>query len=265
MTTRTAVRVPRPTPAYAERAPVAELLARLASCEPQSVTWRTWRDELVARHLPLVRALATRFRGRGEELDDLVQVGTVGLIKAIDRYDPRHGAQLSSFAVPTIVGEIKRHLRDRTPPVRLPRRLGERQTAVARATTALYQRLGRSPTVDELGYALGITREETLETLDALRAAVPVPWHEAGPVAERADLATPAADVEDRAVLRPHLEALAPRERRILMLRFFAHRTQSEIAAELGISQVQVSRLLARTLATLRERMGRDGEPPLRP
>ncbi|MGH3647807.1 MAG: sigma-70 family RNA polymerase sigma factor [Micromonosporaceae bacterium] len=262
MSPRTAVRVPRPAPAYAEQAPVSELLARLATCQPGSPMWYAWRDALVARQLPLVRALAHRFRGRGEELDDLVQVGTLGLIKAIDRYDPRHGAQLSSFAVPTIVGEIKRHLRDRIPVVRVPRRLAERQTAVAHATNVLYQRLGRSPTVDELAGALGIAREETLETLDALRAAVPVSWQDAGPVP---DDATPVEDAEDRAMLRPHLEALDPRLRRIVVLRFFAHRTQSEIAAELGISQVQVSRLLARTLVMLRERLASDGEPLLRP
>lgn len=247
--------VPRPSPAYAEEATVAELLTRLAACRPGGGTWRALRDEIVARHLSLVRALAVRFQGRGEDLDDLVQVGTVGLLKAIDRYDPRHGAQLSSFAVPTVVGEIKRHLRDRTSAVRLPRRIQERQAAVAEASTGLYQKLGRSPTVDELAEALQLSREETLETLDGLRAAVVVPWDDREPAVDSADQL---ADVEHRAVLRPVLEGLDPRLRRIVVLRFFAHRTQSEIAAELGISQVQVSRLLARTLAELRERLADD-------
>jgi RNA polymerase sigma-70 factor, sigma-B/F/G subfamily len=244
--------VPRQSPAYAEEATVAELLSRLAACQPGSGTWRALRDEIVARHLSLVRALAVRFQGRGEDLDDLVQVGTVGLIKAIDRYDPCHGAQLSSFAVPTVVGEIKRHLRDRTSAVRLPRRIQERQSAVAEASTTLYQKLGRSPTVDELAESLRLSRDETLETLDGMRAAVAVPWDDEQPAVDTSDQL---ADVEHRAMLRPVLDALDPRLRRIVVLRFFEHRTQSEIAAELGISQVQVSRLLARTLALLRERL----------
>ncbi|MGH3658679.1 MAG: sigma-70 family RNA polymerase sigma factor, partial [Micromonosporaceae bacterium] len=163
--------VPKQSPAYEEQASVAELLERLAGCQPGSGAWRALRDEIAARHFPLVRALAVRFRGRGEDLDDLVQVGTVGLIKAIDRYDPSHGARLSTFAVPTVVGEIKRHLRDRTSTVRLPRRLQERHSSLNRASTDLYQKLGRSPTVDELAEQLRLTREEVLETLDGMRAA----------------------------------------------------------------------------------------------
>lgn len=220
---------------------------RLVSAKPGSATWQVMRDEIVARHLHLVRALAVRFRGRGEDLDDLVQIGTLGLIKAIDRYDANHGAALSSFAVPTIVGEIKHHLRDRAGAVRLPRRLQERHVAIARASTEFYQRVGRSPTVSELAVDLRLGKEEVLEALDA--TSMMVPWDEEPPAVEPS---RPLEDVERRAVLLPLLDALGPRLKRIVVRRFFEHRTQSEIAAELGISQVQVSCLLTRALSLMR-------------
>ncbi len=251
----TAVTIPRTTPrprrvGYAEHATLEELLMRLASAKAGSGTWQAMRDEIVSRHLHLVRALAVRFQGRGEDLDDLVQVGTLGLIKAIDRYDPDHGAQLSSFAVPTIVGEIKRHLRDRARTVRLPRGLLERHLAVSRASTEFYQRLGRSPTVFELAGVLRLGREEILEALDA--PPMVVPWDDEPPAAEPSQ---PLEEVERRAVLRPLLDALDPRLKLIVTRRFFQHSTQSEIAAELGISQVQVSRLLTRALSLLRDEL----------
>lgn len=246
--------IPRPAPAYAEQAPTAELLARLADAPPGEGRWAALRAELVSRHLPLVRALAWRFRNRGEDLDDLVQVGTVGLLNALDRFDPTRGVEFSSFATPTIVGELKRHLRDRAGTVRVPRKLQERHAAISRASVALYQRLGRSPTVRELGAEIDASDEEVLEALESAQAYTTVPLESGGePPARAAQDSADALDgVEARAALRPVLDRLPHREKRIILLRFFAHRTQSEIAAELGISQVQVSRLLTRTLRTLR-------------
>lgn len=252
---RPAASIPRPAPAYAEQAASGELLARLANLPNGSGPWTALRDELVRRHLPLVRALAWRFRDRGEDLDDLVQVGTVGLLGALDRFDADRGAAFTTFATPTIVGELKRHLRDRSGTVRVPRRLQERHAAVSAASVALYQRLGRSPTVHELATEVGGTDEEVLEALDSARAHSTVPLEEATGSAAAQDSADALDGVEYRAALRPLLDRLPPRDKRIIVLRFFAHRTQSEIAAELGISQVQVSRLLTRTLATLRAQL----------
>jgi RNA polymerase sigma-B factor len=253
-------RIPRPAPAYAEQAPTAELLARLAASRRGDGTWAALRDEVVRRHLSLVRALAWRFRDRGEDLEDLVQVATVGLLNAIDRFDPGHGAEFTTYATPTIVGELKRHLRDRAGTVRVPRRLQERSAAVSRASTALYQRLRRSPTVAELAAEVGLTDEEVLEALESTQAYTTVPLDNGLPVGRLSWAALDTADamegVEYRAALRPLLDGLTDRDKLIILRRFFEHRTQSEIATELGISQVQVSRLLTRTLAYLRERLG---------
>lgn len=250
--------IPRPAPAYAEQASTTELLRRLATCEPGTGLWSALRAEIVHRHLSLVRALAFRFRGRGEDVDDLVQVATIGLLGAIDRFDPAHGAEFTTFATPTIVGELKRHLRDRASTVRLPRRLQERRAAIARASTALFQRLGRAPTVAELASELQLPDEDVLDALESDRAYAVVPLDQ-----DRDHPATVATgdameDVEYRVTLKPLLHCLDSRDKRILVLRFFEHRTQSEIAAELGISQVQVSRLLARTLARLRAGLAAD-------
>ncbi|BCJ25914.1 SigB/SigF/SigG family RNA polymerase sigma factor [Actinocatenispora sera] len=246
--------IPRPSPAYAEQAPTAELLARLARSRPGEPEWSTLRAELCRRHRSLVRALAWRFRDRGEDLDDLVQVGTVGLLHAIDRFDPQCGAEFTTYATPTIVGELKHHLRDRAGTVRVPRRLQERHAAVSAASVRLYQRLGRSPTVHELAEVTDLTDEEVLEALEVAQASTTIPLDGSDSSADTAalDSADALAGVENRAALRPLLDRLPPRDKRIIVLRFFAHRTQSEIAAELGISQVQVSRLLTRTLTTLR-------------
>lgn len=248
--------IPRPAPAHGEQAPTHELLERLAACQRGDGRWVTLRAEVVRRSMSLVRAMAWRFRDRGEDLEDLVQVATVGLLNAIDRFDPTRGAEFTTFATPTIVGELKRHLRDRASTVRVPRRLQERRAAVLRASVELFQKLGRSPTVGELAAAVDATEEDTLEALESARAFTTVPL-DGGPGSPvLADTAQDTADaldgVEYRAALRPLLDKLHPREKRILLLRFFEHRTQSEIAAELGISQVQVSRLLTRTLRTLR-------------
>jgi RNA polymerase sigma-B factor len=235
-----------------------ELFCRLGEQEPDTPVWRALRDELVRRHLPLVHFLARRFRDRGEALPDLVQVATIGLIKAVDRFDPARGVEFAAFATPTIAGEIKRHFRDRAWAVRVPRKLQEQKAAVSRATTSLFQTLGRSPTVSELATHTALSEEQVLESLE-IHAYATVsldaePAGDAVPLSEvLGELDAALEKVEYREALRPMLEQLGDRERQILLLRFFAGMTQSEIASEVGISQMHVSRLLARTLARLRE------------
>ncbi len=220
------------------------------------------RDSLVEQHLPLVEHLARRFRNRGEPYDDLVQVATIGLIKSVDRFDLGRGVEFSTYATPTIVGEIKRHFRDKGWAVRVPRRLQELRLSLASATSELSQKQGRSPTVSELAAHMRITDEEVLEGLESANAYSTLSL-DAGDSGS-GDEPMPVADtlgsedeglegVEYRESLKPMLEQLPPREKKILMLRFFKNMTQSEIAEEIGISQMHVSRLLARTLAQLRE------------
>lgn len=220
------------------------------------------RDSLVEQHLPLVEHLARRFRNRGEPYDDLVQVATIGLIKSVDRFDLGRGVEFSTYATPTIVGEIKRHFRDKGWAVRVPRRLQELRLSLASATSELSQKQGRSPTVSELAAHMEITDEEVLEGLESANAYSTLSL-DAGDSGS-GDEPMPVADtlgskdeglegVEYRESLKPMLEQLPPREKKILMLRFFKNMTQSEIAEEIGISQMHVSRLLARTLAQLRE------------
>ena len=219
------------------------------------------RDELVEMHLALVEHLARRFRNRGEPLDDLVQVGTIGLIKSVDRFDPDRGVEFSTYATPTIVGEIKRHFRDKGWAVRVPRRLQELRLSLTSATAELTQRNGRSPTVHELAEHLNLTDDEVLEGLESANAysTLSLDAPESGDddsfaVADTLGSVDDSLEgVEHRESLKPLLAKLPAREKKILLLRFFANKTQSEIAAEVGISQMHVSRLLARTLAQLRE------------
>jgi RNA polymerase sigma-B factor len=220
------------------------------------------RDALVEQHLALVEHLARRFRNRGEPYDDLVQVATIGLIKSVDRFDLERGVEFSTYATPTIVGEIKRHFRDKGWAVRVPRRLQELRLALASATSELSQRNGTSPTVAELAAHLQLSEEEILEGLESANAYSTLSLDagdssngdEPMPVVETLGVEDEGLEgVEYRESLKPMLEQLPAREKKILMLRFFKNMTQSEIAAEIGISQMHVSRLLARTLAQLRE------------
>ncbi|WP_260606871.1 SigB/SigF/SigG family RNA polymerase sigma factor [Streptomyces sp. WAC08241] len=220
------------------------------------------RNRLVRMHLPLVEHLARRFRNRGEPLDDLTQVATIGLIKSVDRFDPERGVEFSTYATPTVVGEIKRHFRDKGWAVRVPRRLQELRLSLTTATAELSQQHGRSPTVHELAERLGISEEEVLEGLESANAYstlsldVPDTDDESPAVADTLGAEDEALEgVEYRESLKPLLEDLPPREKRILLLRFFGNMTQSQIAQEVGISQMHVSRLLARTLAQLREKL----------
>jgi RNA polymerase sigma-B factor len=239
-----------------ERARARDLFAQLAEAHDPAV-----RDELVRMHLPLVEYLARRFRNRGEPLEDLVQVATIGLIKSVDRFDLERGVEFSTYATPTIVGEIKRHFRDKGWAIRVPRRLQELKLTLTKATGELSQSLGRSPTVAELAAHLKLSEEEILEGLESANAysAVSLDATDSGDddapaVADSLGMVDEALEgVEYRESLKPLLDKLPPREKKILVLRFFGNMTQSQIAGELGISQMHVSRLLARTLAQLRE------------
>ncbi|WP_344050651.1 RNA polymerase sigma factor SigF [Streptomyces thermoalcalitolerans] len=245
-----------------DRSGAREMFVRLRTLQEGSPQYAELRNQLVRMHLPLVEHLARRFRNRGEPLDDLTQVATIGLIKSVDRFDPDRGVEFSTYATPTVVGEIKRHFRDKGWAVRVPRRLQELRLALTTATAELSQLHGRSPTVHELAEKLAISEEEVLEGLESANAYstlsldVPDTDDESPAVADTLGAEDEALEgVEYRESLKPLLEDLPPREKRILLLRFFGNMTQSQIAQEVGISQMHVSRLLARTLAQLREKL----------
>ncbi|GAA3499429.1 RNA polymerase sigma factor SigF [Streptomyces prasinosporus] len=245
-----------------DRSGARAMFLKLRSLPDGSPEYAELRNQLVRMHLPLVEHLARRFRNRGEPLDDLTQVATIGLIKSVDRFDPDRGVEFSTYATPTVVGEIKRHFRDKGWAVRVPRRLQELRLALTTATAELSQLHGRSPTVHELAEKLAISEEEVLEGLESANAYstlsldVPDTDDESPAVADTLGAEDEALEgVEYRESLKPLLEDLPPREKRILLLRFFGNMTQSQIAQEVGISQMHVSRLLARTLAQLREKL----------
>jgi RNA polymerase sigma-B factor len=237
------------------------LFAELAGLPEDSPRRRALRDELIEMHLPLVDYLARRFGGRGEPHDDLVQVGTIGLIKAVDRFDVGRGVEFSTYATPTIIGEIKRHFRDKGWTIRVPRRLQELRSSIASARADLTQELERAPTARELANRLKVSEDEVLLALEAANAYSTVsldasPGQDMPTVGEAIGSEDAAiAGVDDRESIRPLLSSLPDREKRLLTLRFFGNLTQSQIAAEMGISQMHVSRLLSRTLAQLRERL----------
>ncbi len=245
-----------------DRSGARAMFVELRTLKEGSPQYAELRNQLVRMHLPLVEHLARRFRNRGEPLDDLTQVATIGLIKSVDRFDPDRGVEFSTYATPTVVGEIKRHFRDKGWAVRVPRRLQELRLALTTATAELSQLHGRSPTVHELAEKLAISEEEVLEGLESANAYstlsldVPDTDDESPAVADTLGAEDEALEgVEYRESLKPLLEGLPPREKRILLLRFFGNMTQSQIAQEVGISQMHVSRLLARTLAQLREKL----------
>jgi RNA polymerase sigma-B factor len=251
--------------------PVAatELLAQLHALPGNSPRRKSLRDQLVEAHMPLVVYLARRFSGRNEPMNDLVQVGSIGLLKAIDRFDPSRGLEFSTYATPTILGEIKRHFRDTGWLIHVPRRAQELQTTVNTARADLSQELGRAPTVAELADRIQVDEDAVLEALDAARAYSGVPLDVlAAPgdsVPEHPILGVVDAgfeQVEQRALLRGVIAKLPEAEREILLLRFVANKTQTEIAAIVGVSQMQVSRLVARGLKRLRASLGADEAPP---
>jgi RNA polymerase sigma-B factor len=218
----------------------------------------------VTGYLPVAQHIARRFAGRGEPVDDLEQAGTVGLLNAVDRFEPNRGVDFLSYAVPTITGEIRRHFRDRTWSMRVPRRLKDLQSAINSAIGPLSQELGRAPRPSEIAMRIGIPPAEVVEGLDAQQAYRSTSLDElvAGADTTLTDtLGSADAElekVEYREALAPLLEELPERERTILLLRFFGNLTQTQIADRVGISQMHVSRLLSQTLAQMRRRITED-------
>ncbi|MGW7359340.1 RNA polymerase sigma factor SigF [Streptomyces sp. NPDC054802] len=237
------------------------LFARLASLEEGTHEYAYVRNTLVELNLALVKFAASRFRTRSEPMEDIVQVGTIGLIKAIDRFELTRGVEFPTFAMPTIIGEIKRFFRDTSWSVRVPRRLQELRLDLAKAGDELSQKLDRAPTVDELAQRLDIGRDEVVEGMAASNAytassldAQPEDDDSEGALAHRIGYEDHGLEgIEYVESLRPMIASLPPRDRKILSLRFVANMTQSEIGEELGISQMHVSRLLSRTLSRLRK------------
>ncbi|MFI5976619.1 RNA polymerase sigma factor SigF [Streptomyces sp. NPDC051452] len=254
-------------PPYDEIGPVdaralsKTLFERLESLEEGTYEHAYVRNTLVELNLALVKFAASRFRSRSEPMEDIVQVGTIGLIKAIDRFELARGVEFPTFAMPTIIGEIKRFFRDTSWSVRVPRRLQELRLDLAKAGDELAQKLDRSPTVAELGERLGISREEVVEGMAASNAytassldAQPEEDETEGSLANRIGYEDHGLEgIEFIESLKPLIAELPSRDRKILSLRFVANMTQSEIGDELGISQMHVSRLLSRTLVRLRK------------
>ena len=221
------------------------------------------RDELVERYMPLVRSLAARYAGRGEPQEDLVQVGSIGLLLSIERFDTERQVQFTTYAVPTIVGEIQRHFRDRAWALHVPRRMKELSVRLTREIQTQTAALGRAPTIAELAQAAGAEEDEVVEALQSAEAystrSLSQPLGREGDDETMQDVLgaddTGFEDVEDSVLVEAGLEALDERERRIVELRFFEGLTQSEIAARVGISQMHVSRLLRRALHSMRGRL----------
>ncbi len=220
------------------------------------------RDELITMYLNLVKYLASRFRNRGEPVDDLVQVGTIGLIKAIDRFDIDRQVEFTTYATPTIVGELKRYFRDKGWAIKVPRRLQELSFKVNQAVDALTVKNQRSPSIQEIAEYLGVTSEEVLEAMETSEAYnfVSLETDRGGDGSDSFSILEYIGKndalmdvVDDRATLSSALKELSPQEQRVLYLRFFEGLTQTEIARQLDISQMQVSRLLRRTLRVLRD------------
>ena len=207
------------------------------------------RERLIEQQLPLVESLARRYRHRGERLEDLVQVGTIGLIKAVDRYEPSRGVELSAFAVPNIIGEIKHHLRDRCGPIRVPRRYQQTSARIRTARLQLAAHLQRNPTAAELAAATNLDEGELAEGMRAEQARATLSLTDAAP-AVSADETFDAS--EDRLLISRGMRSLHHHERLALRCRYFEDLSQAEIATRLGISQTQVSRLIASGLAKLR-------------
>ncbi len=239
------------------------LLERYSALPPQDPEREALREELVRGFLPVAQHIARRFSNRGEPLDDLVQVATVGLINAIDRYSPERGTDFFSFAVPTISGEVRRHFRDLGWSMRVPRRLKDLHVSINSAVSELSQSLGRAPKPTEIAERLGVPVADVLEGLEASEAYRSSSLDEmlsseqgSATVGELVGEADAELDrVDFRQALRPVLAELAERERTIVLLRFFGNMTQTQIADRVGISQMHVSRLLAQTLDRLRTRL----------
>ncbi len=242
--------------------PASALIATMTALPAGHPSRAAVRDRAIEAWLPLARHLANRYSGRGEPVDDLYQVAVMGLIKAVDRFDAERGAEFAGFAIPTIVGELKRHFRDRTWSIRVPRRLQELRLAITGANNTLSHTLNRSPTVADIAGYLDISEEEVLEGLEGARAynstSLSTPANNDGTMTlgdtlRSEDNAFEIAEL--RIALGPALASLDEREQKIISLRFYGNLTQSEIADQIGVSQMHVSRLLTRALAKLRTKI----------
>lgn len=216
------------------------------------------REAIAVHFQPFVEYFARRFAGRGELVEDLVQVGNIGLLNAIDRFDRSRGVQFSTYAAATIVGELKRHFRDKGWAMRVPRRLQELAVRINRTLPALTQSLGRSPTIPELAEHMGVTTDDIAEAMDAVQAYsigsldTPVGEDAKAPVDSLGEEDPSVELLDEWATLAPVVAELSPRDRRVLYLRFFRDLTQSEIAQDIGVSQMHVSRILTQTIERLR-------------
>jgi RNA polymerase sigma-B factor len=236
------------------------LLAAAASLPEDAPERADLRRQAIEDNIGFAQRLARRFRDRGEPVDDLTQVAMVGLVNAVDGYDPARGCEFAGYATPTIVGEIRRYFRDKGWRIKVPRRLQELRLQVNRARVELSQSMSASPTVADLARYLDVSEDDVVEAIEVARLYHPVSLSApAGPDSD-IGVADPIGDVdpgmeavENRESVKPLLASLPERERRILTMRFFHDMTQSQIAAEIGISQMHVSRLLTSTLAKLRE------------
>jgi RNA polymerase sigma-B factor len=245
---------------YAHLVPLQLRYAELTADDPAR---RPLRDQLISGYLPMAEHIARRFAGRGEPLDDLTQVATMGLINAIDRFEPDRGCDFFSFAVPTITGEVRRYFRDHGWSTRVPRRLKDLHIAIRGTLAELSQQLGRAPRPSEIAARLDLPVAEVIEGLragDAYRSSSLDEMLGSGEGSATlgelmGGLDGELALIDDREALRPLLAELEPRERTILTLRFFRQMTQTQIAERVGISQMHVSRVLRQTLAHLRERL----------
>ncbi len=240
------------------------MFRRLQDLPEQSAKFQRQRDRIVERCLPLADHIARRFDGRGEPREDLVQVARVGLVNAVIRFDVDAGSDFVSFAVPTIMGEVRRHFRDNSWSVKVPRRLKELHLRLGAATAELSQRMGRAPTASELAQELGMDRDEVVEGLVAGSSYNTLSIDSGGSGSDEdapaisdtlGDVDSSLDQIENREALRPLLESLPERERTVLVLRFFESLTQTQIAERVGISQMHVSRLLAKSLARLRDQL----------
>lgn len=246
---------------YAHLMPLLQEFASLPQEDPRR---GALREKLVAGFLPVAQHIAWRFAGRGEPVEDLEQAGALGLIGAVNRFEPARGIDFLSFAVPTITGEIRRHFRDHTWAMRVPRRLKDLQSTMNSAIGPLSQELGRAPRPSEIAARLGVAVEEVVEGLEAQHAYRNSSLDELTsegdtPLVDRLGTADAELEsVEYRETLVPLLDELPERERTIVMLRFFGNQTQTQIAEQVGISQMHVSRLLGQILATLRRRMNEE-------
>lgn len=241
------------------------MFRRLITLDEQSVAYRRQRDLIVQRSLPLADHIARRFRNRGEPFEDLVQVARMGLVNAVNRFDVETGSEFLAFAVPTMMGEVRRHFRDHGWSVKVPRRLKELNLALKNAKETLSHELNRAPTASEIAVLLNIDREEVVQAQIASSAYTTLSSDAPAGASDddnRQSFGSSFGDIDanlekvlDVETVRPLLAALPERQQLVLRLRFFENMTQTQIAERLGISQMHVSRLLARSLATLREQV----------